>query len=555
MSHDGGEAHPITTTTTTQSGDREDLLVSVLQQRLSPQSGANSTSPGPQPTRYNTPNDFKFIFDALQALVLYQSRKYPQALPLAPSGDSPLGKSVVDEFLKWFSSKGGVLNNATIGLSFPEGNGLLATAPIPEGTLVVQVPSNAMITETTALDSPISSLIGTGISRSSPSVLLALYLLHEKSKPSSQWAPYLSMLPKSYGTPLYFTWQELSALEGSPAFSECCLCIRSTAMQYCHLLGLFKNNQEVIAPQFLTFSEYAWAMSVVLTRQNRIPRPSSPMEIAPDPSMIALIPMWDMCNHCQGKVTTFLNFETRALEMFSLREFPCGSQIYMNYGIRTNAQLLVNSGFVYNDNTDDTLLVPESEIPSQQGLYGESSAAIQRVKLLQQCGLQVKPGSIQSLSFNKKGLPNTDLQVYLNVVSLGDETVLSGKITAREIMASPMHAKLVPVLCSKLLARYPTSIKDDVSNLKTIPPNQPNMRNIVTLLLSEKKILLTAMQAAQEICRDLVPSPTIPPQQPPSSTTATASAPSTQPTPNPTSTTPKPNKKRNKKKKSAHSKS
>ena len=40
-----------------------------------------------------------------------------------------------------------------------------------------------------------------------------------------------------------------------------------------------------------------WAVSTVMTRQNQIP--------TPDGSKITfgLIPMWDMCNHCNGTVS------------------------------------------------------------------------------------------------------------------------------------------------------------------------------------------------------------------------------------------------------------
>lgn len=48
---------------------------------------------------------------------------------------------------------------------------------------------------------------------------------------------------------------------------------------------------------FCSYTFIRWAVSTVMTRQNQIP--------TPDGSKITfgLIPMWDMCNHCNGTVS------------------------------------------------------------------------------------------------------------------------------------------------------------------------------------------------------------------------------------------------------------
>ncbi len=43
------------------------------------------------------------------------------------------------------------------------------------------------------------------------------------------------------------------------------------------------------------FKDYLWAMSIVMSRQNEIP-------IDTESTQLALIPVWDMCNHVEGNV-------------------------------------------------------------------------------------------------------------------------------------------------------------------------------------------------------------------------------------------------------------
>ena len=61
-------------------------------------------------------------------------------------------------------------------------------------------------------------------------------------------------------------------------------------------------------------------------------------------SMPALIPLWDLANHKDGEVTSAYNMELERLESLSLCDFKRGEQIFMYYGNRSNADLLVHNG-------------------------------------------------------------------------------------------------------------------------------------------------------------------------------------------------------------------
>ena len=93
----------------------------------------------------------------------------------------------------------------------------------------------------------------------------------------------------------------------------------------------------------LTFAEFRWAVAIVMTRQNHIPLEKG------NGLDLVLIPVWDMCNHSDGEITTFFNQETQLTEFHAMRDFRQGEQVYIFYGERPNSELLLYSGFVYGD--------------------------------------------------------------------------------------------------------------------------------------------------------------------------------------------------------------
>lgn len=60
--------------------------------------------------------------------------------------------------------------------------------------------------------------------------------------------------------------------------------------------------------------------------------------------MPALIPFWDLANHVNGVVTTSYNLATEQIESTTLTDVKKGEQIFIHYGKRNNANLLVHNG-------------------------------------------------------------------------------------------------------------------------------------------------------------------------------------------------------------------
>lgn len=59
----------------------------------------------------------------------------------------------------------------------------------------------------------------------------------------------------------------------------------------------------------------------------------------------ALIPLWDVANHANGTITTNYNPEEAQVEGATMDDVKKDEQIFMFYGNRNNANLLIHNGY------------------------------------------------------------------------------------------------------------------------------------------------------------------------------------------------------------------
>lgn len=263
------------------------------------------------------------------------------------------------DFIKW-ASKNGIkhdkLELATFG---DEGNGLRAKEAIAEGEVALTVPLQAMLSTATAQGSKLGPIAKDDPMLSKmPNVLLTLTLLSELKNAKSAFKEYLAVLPATFSTPLHYSIPELELLKGSPALDLVLALYKNILKQYIYLHKMLKNPEASkavgISSSNFAFDDYKWAVSAVMTRQNRVPVVADGKpEFA-----LALIPLWDMLNHADGEIiTTMHDTGSETTEYTAMTSFNAGDQATMFYGKRTNSDFLLNSGFVPITNADDYLLI------------------------------------------------------------------------------------------------------------------------------------------------------------------------------------------------------
>ncbi len=101
-----------------------------------------------------------------------------------------------------------------------EGSGVVALKDLKKDQAFMQIPRRIMLTNEHAhlAQASIAGLLASDpMLASNPSLALVLQLLHERNNPKSFWKPFLDILPVTFDLPLFFSFDELQELQGSPA--------------------------------------------------------------------------------------------------------------------------------------------------------------------------------------------------------------------------------------------------------------------------------------------------------------------------------------------------
>ena len=223
-----------------------------------------------------------------------------------------------------------------------KGYGLCFQRDIKAGERCLQVPRQFMLSESEFQTSPISALFAEDpIMAMLPSLKLAMVVILEQAKgPASFWSAYIQMLPRSFSIPLYYNRHDWQWLKGTLAYTPALTIMKSLVRAYTHIYGKLSSADLLLSTLGFTWPRFLWAVGVAMTRQNAIPCPDGSR------SEYTLIPVWDMCNHADGQVTTQMNMETHCLETFAPRDVYSGDPFYMSYGYRSAQELFLYSGFV-----------------------------------------------------------------------------------------------------------------------------------------------------------------------------------------------------------------
>eukprot|EP00118_Oscarella_pearsei_P012390 m.91052 g.91052 ORF g.91052 m.91052 type:complete len:505 (+) comp36674_c0_seq6:3118-4632(+) len=396
----------------------------------------------------------------------------------------------VQAFHDWLVENGAQVQGVTFD-EFPgRGFGVKALRDIEEHELFLSIPYKLMMTTLTAKESTLGPLAKSDrLLQSVPNVSLSLFLLCEHFNPDSFWGPYIDMLPEAYSVPLYFSIEEVQLLEGSPAYLEALNQNRSIARQYAYLHQMIYSHPEakrvVLSQRPFTYADYRWAVSSVMTRQNRIPVSDG------EGYAIALISGWDMCNHSNGVITTDYSHDEEACKCYAMDSFKADSEVTMFYGARTDSEFLLNQGFVYEGNEHDRMKI-------KLGVSKNDSLYAMKVELLARLEI---PTSAAFFLHNGVNPLTAQFVAFLRVFCMTHDELkekLQGPQEQVQLLMKP-HGEInnanegkvldfIQTRCFLLLRQYKTSIEEDQAVLlkKDVAPFT---REIVKLLQSEKAIL------------------------------------------------------------------
>jgi len=451
-----------------------------------------------------TYQQFERTYGSVQKLIQAQNemnklKKTNTPAPVATNtkNDKAKEQELIDQFMNWMKANGFDESKCSVKVArnLNEGTGLVATKEIKEGEVFVEVPRELFITEETAIKSLGENILKDRFFQMVPTILVVVQLMKESLNEKSFWAPYINLLPKTYSTAIFFTLDDFKQLEGSNVQLEAMRSYRSSLRQYCYLYEFFGNNPGYMQTNVFTWDLFAWAIGVVMSRQNGIPTGHY--------SQCALIPFWDFANHTgNGKITSF--YEGKGITASALKNYKPGEQVFIYYGNRDNTNLLLYSGFSMKTNLNDTCLFSlqleademrhdKVHILEERGLSENMPVNFSANPAVNQIPAEVIPFYRVAALTDKqteKMTPQYDQHSHHHhSASCGHN--LAPKKEAFSVIDEENEKAAFDILLSKLklkLKSYPTTLAQDEEQLKQNPPT-PFTRFILYTKISEKKIL------------------------------------------------------------------
>ena len=243
--------------------------------------------------------------------------------------------------------------------SLLKGIGVYSTTDLPKGKTIMTIQREVILSARfgQGLCPEVASFIESFADNTT--LELAMLVLYHKLKIDSFFRPYLEALPTVFSVPLFWDLEIFASLQKSPTLLRAFGNLRASAVLFVRARQTAKKMECRAFPlSYLTWTNFRWALAVVMTRQNKIPLPSDAIEkLKPGEEDwgMAMVPGWDMMNHEVGTTTTVYDASIDALQYSTMHDCPSGGEINMCYGSRPNDLLLIYSGFCVENNPFESL--------------------------------------------------------------------------------------------------------------------------------------------------------------------------------------------------------
>jgi len=272
------------------------------------------------------------------------------------------------------------------------GRGLLARRDINEGDELLEIPLKMCITKLSSRKCFGQEIIHNGMNEY---LAIALQLIHEyyMNDKKSWYQPYLEVLPKVDEVNPTFLWSEedLKFLEGSPVIAATKSLQIKLQREYDALLGgedgLCNTHPKLFPKEVFNMEKWLWAFTQLFSRAVRL-RSTKQGET------LALVPYADLINHspfsgayldAREIGSWIFTEEAEEVILYADRSYRKMEQIYISYGPKSNADLLLLYGFALERNPFNSVDVTVS---IQRLSEQDDPLADQKIEFLEKVGRQ-----------------------------------------------------------------------------------------------------------------------------------------------------------------------
>lgn len=381
-----------------------------------------------------------------------------------------------------------------------------ASEDLQAGDVAFSVPNSLVVTLERVLgNETIAELLTTN--KLSELACLALYLMYEKKQgKKSFWHPYIRELDRQRGrgqlaveSPLLWSETELAYLTGSPTKAEVLERAEGIKREYNELDtvwfmagSLFQQYPYDIPTEAFTFEIFKQAFVAVQSCVVHLQKVSLARRFA-------LVPLGPPLLAYSSKCKAMLTAVDEVVQLLVDRPYKAGESIVVWCGPQPNSKLLINYGFVDEDNSYDRLVV-EAALNTEDPQYQDKRMVAQRNGKLSVQVFHVRAGR------EKEAI--ADMLPYLRLGYVSDTSEMQYVISSQgpicavsPCMERAVLDQLVDYFEARL-AGYPTTLSEDEAML-TDSNLHPKKRVATQLVRMEKKMLNACLQVTADMITQL----------------------------------------------------
>jgi histone-lysine N-methyltransferase SETD3 len=292
-------------------------------------------------------------------------------------------------------------------------------------------------------------------------ISISLLLMSEKLKGSnSRWKPYFDVLPDAAEVFPSYIWSDgdLEMLRGSPVFAAS-KSLRSKLEREYELLErtTFNRYPNLFPKAKFTFELFLWSFVMLFSRAARLSSKVNGEELA-------LVPYADLMNH-NAYSNTYIDAQRSGMPLisrneevalYSDRSYKKFEQVFINYGEKSNADLLLLYGFALERN-------PFNSVDISVGLSKEDPMYEKKRKFLDSSGR-----GAESVRFPLQASRYpSELVDFLRLLLVEAEdlgmTTLE-RMDFNEPISPSLERRVLQGLvgiCESYLEKYPTTVGED----------------------------------------------------------------------------------------------
>lgn len=262
------------------------------------------------------------------------------------------------------------------------GRGLLARRNINEEEELLKIPIDLCLTKKSAREALGKDALPRNINEY---LAIACQLIHEKYVlgEESSFKAYIDVLPEVEEVNPTFTWsdEDLAFLDGSPVVAATQSMQMKLRREYDALLGaegtgLCDQFPDQFPREYFTYENWVWAFTNLFSRAIRLQQMKQG-------ETLAMVPYADLINHSpysqaylDARETGDWLFKTGEEEviLFADRGYRRMEQIYISYGPKSNAELLLLYGFALERNPFNSVDVTVSIANNQKSTKADKSS-------------------------------------------------------------------------------------------------------------------------------------------------------------------------------------